>query len=744
MTAFRFPTTKRDRRRSHTSQKDTTVFQLSRRSLQWIVCLAGIHFLIGLWYMVRICRFVKPTLRGFRGNPGPTLKVISPHAKRNAFAALKRTPYPSIRIEVIANNRLASLQRLLASLKRADYMDASVPLDIHLEANESASLLDMVVAFTWPFGCKQVHLRHSEGGLINAVLESWFPASMEEMAIFLEDDIEVSPLFFRWVTGVLDALQGANGVDPSVVGISLYTPRVGELQHPRTHVDFTKAMLLSGQRYRRAIKFQLPCSLGALYFPGFWKEFRSYALLREASMFDEQSYVIPESRSTGWSASWKKYAIELFWSKGYCLVYPNFPNQSSLVTNHLEPGAHIGSSTVKHLPEDYTVPLLKSGVLVQEAIQEMQEEGTGQLPRFDLFGTPVLDWERTQAQLLHPPSPSQQYANPPCTEKLRAQACQQFSSRLNKHTSSGSKISIVLAHMWSRERAEKLEKLIEYYADSTIVEKIFIVWHNWAVSCPANTQLGSVPVIFSCQTCDSLNNRFLLDMRLTTEAVFITDDDIQVHLDDLKHLFLTWQYNQEMVVGLFPRWVEVQSSPSASFVYKNALPVSSPGYSFILTKAMIVHKTYLYEYRCGLGLGLHDIVDMHMNGEDIAFNLMVAKLTGRVPALFVQPEWPVVDYGTFGAGGIHTRSKDHYAVRSYMIGKIATQLNTTFEMICCQNETVVVRQSGTSYSHGRGSIKHLIPYVLDACKDFTTPGLCEFIPYSKLGRIAETTLQLAW
>jgi hypothetical protein len=47
--------------------------------------------------------------------------------------------------------------------------------------------------------------------------------------------------------------------------------------------------------------------------------------------------------------------------RGYVMVYPNFYNQSSLSTNHLEPGEHVGSkiSMHRHLPIDFTVPILQ-------------------------------------------------------------------------------------------------------------------------------------------------------------------------------------------------------------------------------------------------------------------------------------------------------------------------------------------------------------------------------------------------
>jgi len=69
---------------------------------------------------------------------------------------------------------------------------------------------------------------------------------------------------------------------------------------------------------------------------------------------------IPRSASNGWSTSWKKFMIELAYLRGSVVLYPSFFNQSSLSTNHLEKGEHVGgkANKLRHLPIDFTVPLI--------------------------------------------------------------------------------------------------------------------------------------------------------------------------------------------------------------------------------------------------------------------------------------------------------------------------------------------------------------------------------------------------
>ena len=72
--------------------------------------------------------------------------------------------------------------------------------------------------FSWPHGQKQIVARHSKGGLINAIVESWYPADDHEWAVMLEDDIEVSPQFLVWA----NAARALCEADPTCIGVSLY------------------------------------------------------------------------------------------------------------------------------------------------------------------------------------------------------------------------------------------------------------------------------------------------------------------------------------------------------------------------------------------------------------------------------------------------------------------------------------------------------------------------------------------
>ena len=234
---------------------------------------------------------------------------------------------------------------------------------------------------------------------MNAIVESFYPSSADDYAVFLEDDIELSPLFYLWTKWTLLHYRYGKAINrnPSMFGISLYTPRIQEMTFPRRPID-TEAMF---EPRNTPFLFQLPCSWGAVYFPEHWKEFYHYLSGRLRYMLDvaenrtffspeaRKNLIVPNSRSNVWQSSWKKYFIELSMLRGYVMLYPNFQNQTSFSTNHLEPGEHISirSRVRTNMLADFEIPLMNEEehstylpTLPRERLPDWP-----QLPIIDLF-----------------------------------------------------------------------------------------------------------------------------------------------------------------------------------------------------------------------------------------------------------------------------------------------------------------------------------------------------------------------
>ena len=273
---------------------------------------------------------------------------------------------PKIDISVITNNRPSSLDRLLTSLQSANYYGDEVTLTISLEQTADLETHALVSSFVWEEGPFILRRRILLAGLMPAIVESWYPNSNHSYGVFLEDDTEVSPLFYGWLKFSILYYrynEPMRAESARLFGISLYQQKNVELrpegrQPFDAHILFDSLSLPSTTPYLS----QIPCSWGAVYFPEIWREFHSYLALRlsEESIGISET-IVPEIRSNRWPRSWKKYFIELVYIRGYTMLYPNYEGFESFSTNHLEKGEHnhltVADSKKK---AQFTVPLMST------------------------------------------------------------------------------------------------------------------------------------------------------------------------------------------------------------------------------------------------------------------------------------------------------------------------------------------------------------------------------------------------
>ncbi|XP_057479617.1 uncharacterized protein LOC130766908 [Actinidia eriantha] len=275
-------------------------------------------------------------------------------------AALPKWNKMHVSVNIITQNRVHSLARLLKSLADAYYLGDEIPISFNMDTMVDEATIRLVNSFNWPHGPKTLRRRIIQGGLIRAVSESWYPSSDDDYGLLLEDDIEVSPYYYLWIKYALLAYHYDPQVSlPELASISLYTPRLVEVVKERPKWNATE--FFKQIHPNTPYLHQLPCSWGAVFFPKQWREFYVYMNMRFTENAKQNPVQIPKSRTNGWQASWKKFLIDMMYLRGYVALYPNFPNQASFSTNHMEPGAHIAArdNAVKHDKSDFEVPLLK-------------------------------------------------------------------------------------------------------------------------------------------------------------------------------------------------------------------------------------------------------------------------------------------------------------------------------------------------------------------------------------------------
>ncbi|MFQ6659821.1 hypothetical protein Gotur_028568 [Gossypium turneri] len=293
-----------------------------------------------------------------------------------------------ISINIITQNRAESLTRLLKSLSDAYYVGDEIPISFNMDSKVDEATIKLVDSFEWPHGPKTLRRRIIQGGLIRAVSESWYPTSDDDYGLLLEDDIEVSPYYYLWIKYALLAYHYDPQISlPELSSISLYTPRLVEVVKERPKWNPTE--FFKRIHPNTPYLHQLPCSWGAVFFPKLWREFYAYMNMRFTEDAKANPVQIPKSRTNGWQASWKKFLIDMMYLRGYVSLYPNFPNQSSFSTNHMEPGAHISAkdNVVRHGKTDFEVPLLMEDF--RPLLPNAKLPPASKLPSLNLFNQPV-------------------------------------------------------------------------------------------------------------------------------------------------------------------------------------------------------------------------------------------------------------------------------------------------------------------------------------------------------------------
>lgn len=210
-------------------------------------------------------------------------------------------------IVVVAYNRAYALQGLLDSLAQADYPNEQVRLVISIDHSGSDEVSRLAESFQWEHGEKRIIQHEQRLGLYQHVLSCGDLSDEYGPVIILEDDLVVSPGFYKYAQGVLSCY----GNSELLGGFSLYSYRLAETSlKPMYRVaDDLPVYLL-----------RFPSSWGQMYTTKQWKAFKTWLSNDDKTPVDLPPFV------RSWSAgSWKKdYLRYIIHQKKYFL----FPKES--------------------------------------------------------------------------------------------------------------------------------------------------------------------------------------------------------------------------------------------------------------------------------------------------------------------------------------------------------------------------------------------------------------------------------
>ncbi|XP_058728578.1 glycosyltransferase family protein 64 C3 [Vicia villosa] len=196
----------------------------------------------------------------------------------------------------------------------------------------------------------------------------------------------------------------------------------------------------------------------------------------------------------------------------------------------------------------------------------------------------------------------------------------------------------VLINGFSETRIPILQSLAATYSLSPLVSSVLVLWGNPSTpprvinQLALNLSLSSDSISLHRNPSSSLNDRFLPRLNdITTDAVLVCDDDVEVDEPSFEFAFRVWLTNRERIVGVFARSHDVDMNRK-EWVYT----VHPDRFSIVLTKFMLLKSEYLFRYSCEGGprmVRMRKIVDSVRNCEDILMNFVVADATNVGPIL---------------------------------------------------------------------------------------------------------------
>ncbi|KAK2156183.1 hypothetical protein NP493_1996g00027 [Ridgeia piscesae] len=261
------------------------------------------------------------------------------------------------RILVLTMNRAESLRTCLSHVNKLIVDDdGSITLDIWIDRAKDNSFDQatrrVATDFRWTAGPSSVHVQPRHAGVYGQWLDTWQPrlhGDNAEIALFVEDDVDVSPYAYRWLTKVhkfyahrndiaMFCLQDTNAVKMDRDGNEVEIER-----------DATSPVFL----------YRIPGSWGCSPHPTHWRHFQSWFRTKTSTDSTFRPYVKEARLHSSWYktfvANHRADSMWTMWFIYYCHqqrlfgLYSNLPRYTrlhnvSLSVNRKEAGMHFGSA----------------------------------------------------------------------------------------------------------------------------------------------------------------------------------------------------------------------------------------------------------------------------------------------------------------------------------------------------------------------------------------------------------------
>ena len=238
------------------------------------------------------------------------------------------------KIHVLTMNRPKSLQRLLKSIEKTDYENDRVELHIHIDkSTDNDVCIKVAKSFQFSRGKVDFDISEQNNGLRNAWFRAWRPQD-NERAIILEDDIELSVQWYKWLKRAWEA----TGDRDDLAGISLQRQTLVP-RKPHKHMEIVNN--------HKPFLYSLVGSIG---FSPHWKQWRAFLNWIDSVDTATVDVKTPGLITSDWMDKldrrhmWTQYFIWFCNKYDLYTLYINLPAQKTLAAHMREKGEHYGQT----------------------------------------------------------------------------------------------------------------------------------------------------------------------------------------------------------------------------------------------------------------------------------------------------------------------------------------------------------------------------------------------------------------
>jgi len=289
------------------------------------------------------------------------------------------------RIIVLTYNRPTSLRTCLSHVANLDTLGDRVGVDIWIDRSKDGKVNNKTIQIaemfknTWKRGKVTVHIQERHAYIIGQWVDTWRPQeNSSEVALILEDDIDISPLSYKW----LKLMDSHFRTVSDVGGYTLQMENVNYVKgrhHPVTNTRKTDNVFL----------YRLLGTWGYSPKPKEWRRFQDwFHEMRKNKTF--KPYV-PGTVLDNWykkferearaDCMWEMWAVYFYNEKNLYTVYSNLLKytgrmETLLDTNRREAGLHFSARERVN----------RSGLLLTQWSSKF-ERFPSDLPRYNFDGT---------------------------------------------------------------------------------------------------------------------------------------------------------------------------------------------------------------------------------------------------------------------------------------------------------------------------------------------------------------------